>query len=57
MSEKRVEWIWKLLRRKNRKELDAIEQDLVRREGTRRGFAGDPNQAPHMRLKYVGKPR
>ena len=57
MSEKRGEWIWKLLRLKKRKEIDRLEAELVRRPGTRRGFAGDPNQEPHMRLKYSGKPR
>ncbi len=50
MSEKRFEWLWEVLRKRKRRQLDAIEQELVKRPGEKRAFAGDPNQAESMRL-------
>jgi hypothetical protein len=51
MAEQRGNWLWDLLRKKGRKDLDRIECDLVKRVGEKRAFAGDPNQAKHLQIK------
>jgi hypothetical protein len=51
MSEKRGNWLWEMLRRKRRRELDRIECDLVKRVGEKREFAGDPSQASYLKIK------
>ena len=51
MSNERGNWLWTLLRKKNRKELDQIERELVKGRSEKREFAGDPNQAPDMRIR------
>ena len=50
MAEKRGQWTWERLKGKDRKELDRLQRDLVKREGEKREFAGDPNQEPHLRI-------
>jgi len=50
MSEQRAPSLWERLRKKNRKELDRIQRDLVMRTGEKREFAGDPNQTPGLRI-------
>ena len=55
MAEKRTGWIWERLRKKSRKELDKLEQDLVRRPGEKREYAGDPNQPRHFWVKTRNK--
>jgi hypothetical protein len=51
MAEPRGTWLWTLLRKQKRPQLDKIEQDLVKGASEKREFAGDPNQAEHMRIK------
>ena len=51
MAEERGNWLWTLLRKQSRKKLDKLEQDLVKGASEKRQFAGDPNQAEHMRIK------
>jgi hypothetical protein len=51
MAKKPGMWIWDRLRGKDRKELDRLEMDLVKRVGEKREFAGDPNQEPYLRIK------
>lgn len=48
MSEQRRPWIWDLLRRKRRKELDRIEADLIKRPFEKRQYVGDPQQARYL---------
>jgi hypothetical protein len=50
MSEQRGNWIWTLLRKRPRKELDKLEASLVMRPFEKRTFAGDPSQAEHLRI-------
>jgi hypothetical protein len=54
MSEKRT-WIWERLRKKNRRELDRLASDLIRRPGEKRKFAGDPNQARFLWIRTRNK--
>ena len=51
MSEKRGNWIWDLLRKKKRTELDRMEADLIKRPFEKREFAGDPNQAQAQKMR------
>lgn len=55
MLEKRGNWIWTVLRGKKRRELDRLQHELMYRPHEKRAFAGDPNQAPHMRLPLKQK--
>ena len=55
MSEQRGKWLWTLLRKKSRKELDRIERDLVKLPGEKRQYAGDPNQARHWWIRTRNK--
>ena len=50
MSEKRRPWIWELLRGKKRPELDKLEAQLMLGRYEKRKNAGDPAQAPHMKI-------
>lgn len=55
MAEKRGAWLWDLLRRKKRSELDRIEAGLVKRPGEKRQYAGDPSQARPLWIKTRNK--
>jgi len=51
MSEPRKNWLWNLLRKKSRPDLDKIERDLVLGlPPERRSFAGDPQQPEHYKV-------
>lgn len=56
MSETRGNWVWNLLRRKKRSELDKIERQQVKRTGEERPFAGDPAQPEHLRIPLKKRP-
>ncbi len=51
MAELRGNWLWTLLRRENRKKLDAIEQGLVLGRYEKREHVGDPSQPKHLWIK------
>ncbi|HEU4752701.1 MAG TPA: hypothetical protein VFU47_06295 [Armatimonadota bacterium] len=56
MSEKPKLWLWDRLRKRSRKELDRIEENLVK--GSReekRQFAGDPNQSRQIWVRTRNK--
>jgi hypothetical protein len=55
MSEPRGNWLWNLLRKKKRRDLDRIQMALVKLPGEKREFAGDPAQAPHLRVPLKHK--
>lgn len=44
-------WLWNLLRRKSRRELDRLERDLIVGRFERRTYAGDPEQPESLRVK------
>lgn len=46
----RGNWIWNLLRKKTRRELDRTQRDLVVGKFVRREEAGDPSQAEEVRI-------
>lgn len=48
-------WLWTLLRKGTRRDLDKIEVDLVKRPFEKRQFAGDPQQPDHYRVKTLNK--
>lgn len=50
MSESRGNWLWMLLRRKRRRDLDRLQQALTKLPGEKRKFAGDPAQPEHLRV-------
>ncbi len=43
--------IWSILRKKNRKELDKVQRDLVMGRHEQREYAGDPRQPQHQWVK------
>jgi hypothetical protein len=55
MPEQRGNWFWNVWRKKSRKELDRLEKGLVIPPAEKRKFAGDPAQAPHMRVPTRNK--
>jgi hypothetical protein len=55
MSEKRANWIWTVLRRKGRRDLDRIQRDLVVGRHERREFAGDPQQSEQLKIRLRKK--
>lgn len=55
MSEPRGNWIWNLLRRKSRRQLDRVEAGLVKRTGEKRQYAGDPNQPRQLWIRTRNK--
>jgi hypothetical protein len=46
----RGNWVWNLLKRRSRKDLDRLEAELIKRPGEKRKFAGDPNQVAGLRI-------
>jgi len=57
MPGERENWVWDLLRRRKRSELDRLEADLIRGGGAeKRKFAGDPGQVPGLKIPLKQKP-
>jgi hypothetical protein len=56
MTERRGNWLWNLLRRKSRRELDRIEADLIKRPAEKRQYAGDPQGDRRLWVRTRNKP-
>jgi hypothetical protein len=55
MTEQAKRWLWELLRRNGRKQLDRLEAEMIKRPFERRQIAGDPVQKPVFRVRTRNK--